>query len=146
VNLLRSKFAEVAKSCSISYVNSAGQQINLGLTQVLTRLNRMSFDPYMCPEKLWGASGTELRTCTDGDTDDRWYKAEQGIRNTVGKQSEADVLTVRSNQPITLQMLESGDYLDQPVSSPVALGTKKTPVMDIDAFLASPSFLKGLTE
>lgn len=146
VNLLRSKFAEVAKSCSISYINSAGQQINLGLTQVLTRLNRLSFDPYMCPEKIWGASGTELRTCTDGDSDDRWYKAEQGIRNTVGKQSEADVLTVRSNQPITLQMLESGDYLDQPVSSPVALGTKKTPVMDIDAFLASPSFLKGLTE
>lgn len=142
---LRKRLAKVAKSCPITYVNSEGATVTLGFHQVLARLNRLSFDPYMCPEKLWGASDDELSTCRDLDEGSRWYNSEQAIRNTVGKQVD-DQLVVRSTRPITLDMLESGTYVDQPISSDIALGTSKVPLMNLDAYLASKAFLRALKD
>jgi len=41
----------------------------------------MSFDPYHCPERRWGARGVELETCKDGPVKERWYEAQKYLRN-----------------------------------------------------------------
>jgi len=100
----------------------------------------------MCPEKLWGAADSEFATCRDQDAGNRWYDAEASIRNTVGKQNDDDVLVVHSDRPITLEMLESGAYVDRPSKEPIALGTSKAPLMNLDGYLASEAFLKALDQ
>jgi hypothetical protein len=148
VAALRGRIAAMDKSCLVKYVNSKNQTITLTFQQVLARLNKMSFDPYFCPEKAWGASGDELKTCVDTDTDNSWYRAEAPMRNTVGKTSatDKDKLVIRSTQPITLDMLQDPTYIDQPDSSPVNLGTNTPPPMSLDVNFAAPRFLELLTK
>jgi hypothetical protein len=146
VTLLRKDLANANRNCSISYPNSKGQTVHLTMNQALSRLNKMSFDPYMCPEKTWGASGTEMSTCVDTDAGNNWYNSEQNIRNTVGKQDNDDNMVVRSLQPITLQMLQDGSLVDQPTDSDTSLGTRKIPIMNLDSALASPGFLQTLQQ
>ena len=134
-----------AKGCSVSYINSSGRKVTLTFNQVLSRLNRMSFDPYMCIEKMWGASGAELSTCVDMDRGNAWYNAERYMRNTFGKQDANGIEVVRSTQPITLMMLRDPSLLDQPDSSDTNLGTKTVPLMNIESYLNSSAFLAALT-
>jgi len=143
---VRARLARIAKTCGIAYLNSNGQSVRLSLNEVFSRLNRLSWDPYMCPEKLWGAADSEFATCRDQDAGNRWYDAEASIRNTVGKQNDDDVLVVHSDRPITLEMLESGAYVDRPSKEPIALGTSKAPLMNLDGYLASEAFLKALDQ
>lgn len=75
-------YNEVASSCVISYTNSNGQKINLGLGVALKRLTSMSFDPYFCPERRWGAvSRAELKSCADDTEKSEWYRFQQFLRN-----------------------------------------------------------------
>ena len=75
-----------AETCKISYKNSAGRTVTFNLLEGLMRVNRLSFDPYFCIEKRMGASTPqELATCQDDATKDRWYKAENFIRNLLVK-------------------------------------------------------------
>ena len=55
--------------------------MTLELNDVGQRLFAMSFDPYQCIERRWGAGADELASCRDSDTKLRWYKAEQIFRN-----------------------------------------------------------------
>ena len=57
-----------------------GSQIHLTFDQILSRLFDLSFDPYMCPELRWGASGDELATCQDSQEKLDWYRAESRLR------------------------------------------------------------------
>lgn len=143
--ILRSRLAAANQRCSIKYQNSRGATVTLTLNQVLSRLNRISLDPYHCAEKRWGAVGKELESCRDGDTGNAWYNAEQYIRNTLGKTNENGVFVIRSDKPITLDLLKDTSLLDQPDSSPVSLGTKTPPVMNLDQNFASPKFIEMLT-
>lgn len=80
-DLLRVYDAEVA-ACSIAYTNSAGQEISLGFDDVHARLFDLSFDPYHCVERRWGASSREeLASCRDGSEKRAWYEAEARLRN-----------------------------------------------------------------
>ena len=45
------------------------------------RLFTISFDPYHCVELRWGAADAERESCTDGKAKQRWYEAEQRLRN-----------------------------------------------------------------
>jgi hypothetical protein len=77
-------YNQVNASCVIAYTNSQGQAVKMGLTTALKRMTKMSFDPYMCVEKRWGAtSRAEVRTCADDTEKADWYALEQFLRNSM---------------------------------------------------------------
>lgn len=77
-------------ACTIQYTRSDGSTIALPYEEARRRLFAMSFDPYQCVERRWGASDpAELSTCQD-DADKRdWYLAERKLRNQVDRTYEA---------------------------------------------------------
>lgn len=90
-----------ADACRITYRNSAGAEVNLGFAEVKDRLFDLSFDPYHCAERRWGADGAELATCPDGGTKRAWYKAEQRLRNQPER-------TYDTRMGFTLSQLQAG--------------------------------------
>jgi len=64
------------------------------------RLEHMPGEHFECPvckdlcgihdtiERRWGATGSELESCTDGEMKSRWYKAEQRLRNQIDRTYE----------------------------------------------------------
>jgi hypothetical protein len=48
----------------------------------------MSFDPYQCPERRWGASAGELASCPDNSLKAAWYEAERNLRNQIDRTYE----------------------------------------------------------
>jgi len=81
---LQQAYNEKAAGCRISYSNSLGQQVSFGFPEAVQRLFAMSFDPYQCIERRWGATSVaELASCKDNATKTRWYQAEQNLRNQV---------------------------------------------------------------
>lgn len=71
-----------AAACKISYSRTDGSVISFGYEEARRRLFAMSFDPYHCIERRWGASDPrELASCEDGTTKRAWYAAEQNLRN-----------------------------------------------------------------
>ncbi len=71
---------EEVEQCSFTYGRSDNSRIRLNLAHVLHRLWSLSFDPYHCPERRWGADGSELSTCTDDETKAAWYNAQRFLR------------------------------------------------------------------
>jgi hypothetical protein len=83
-------YDEEANACAINYTRSDGSQKTLGYEEVRRRLFLISFDPYHCVERRWGASDpAELATCRDGADKTAWYKAEQRLRNQIDRTYEA---------------------------------------------------------
>jgi hypothetical protein len=144
VSRLRQIVAGANANCAIAYTNSVGEKVSLSLNEVTKRLNRLSFDPYMCPEKSWGATGSELSTCQDQDNNSDWYNSERYMRNVIGKNDDYGNSTLRSDRPITLNMLRNTSLIDLPASSNINLGTARAPVMNLDATFASDDFLNQL--
>jgi hypothetical protein len=133
-------------TCKITYKNSAGQPVTVGFSDLVTRAPRMSFDYADCPEKRWGAPESEIAaTCRDSDPSGRWYRAQQSMRNGGAKTNDAGVLTIRSDRPITIDMLESGRYVDQSDSAAISLGFSRSQQPNVKAYLASPQFIQDLS-
>ncbi|MGE3757135.1 MAG: hypothetical protein AB7H97_05225 [Pseudobdellovibrionaceae bacterium] len=82
VDLIKA-YQKVNYKCQLSYANSKGQPIPLTIENVNSRLYGLSFSPFHCPERRWGATGSELRTCTDDSNKERWYIAQQFLRDTL---------------------------------------------------------------
>jgi len=79
-----------AAQCRIAYSRSDGSKITLGYEEARRRLFEMSFDPYQCPERRWGAtSGGEMATCPDNTLKTAWYEAERNLRNQIDRTYEA---------------------------------------------------------
>ena len=74
-------FVEEKDACEIKYRKSDGVRVRLNLGHVMDRLFDLSFDPFHCPERRWGAQGAELDSCTDGPVKDKWYAAQRYLRN-----------------------------------------------------------------
>lgn len=75
-------YNNVNDQCTISYTNSAGQKVSMSLEAALKRLTSISFDPYLCVERRWGARfRSELRTCADDAEKQEWYTYQQFLRN-----------------------------------------------------------------
>ena len=66
--------------CVFSYWRTDGSRVGLDLAHVMYRLWDLSFDPYHCPERRWGAMGAELATCSDDQTKTAWYNAQRFLR------------------------------------------------------------------
>ncbi len=88
--------------CSVRYTASTGGSVTLTMGEVLDRLFALSFDPYHCPERRWGApeGSAELARCGDDAVKRAWYRAEQRLRNQVDRQyGVATPLTFGPEQP-----------------------------------------------
>jgi hypothetical protein len=76
--------------CKLRYARSDGSLLDLSFDEARRRLFAMSFDPYHCPERRWGASSpAELSTCRDGTVKRAWYEAEQRLRNQIDRTYDA---------------------------------------------------------
>jgi formylglycine-generating enzyme required for sulfatase activity len=76
--------------CSVGYTRSNGQPVTLTYEDARKRLFAMSFDPYQCIERRWGASDAdELSSCRDDDNKRAWYDAEQNLRNQIDRTYDA---------------------------------------------------------
>ncbi len=71
-----------SESCFIVYRKSDGSSMRLSLEAARQRLFALSFDPYHCPERRWGArDDAELASCKEDAVKASWYAAEQPLRN-----------------------------------------------------------------
>ena len=83
-------YDEGTAKCSVSYTRSNGQPVTLSYEQARQRLFLMSFDPYQCIERRWGATDPqELSSCRDGENKRAWYEAEQNLRNQIDRTYDA---------------------------------------------------------
>lgn len=79
-----------ASVCTITYVRSNGTPVQLGYEEVRRRMYLLSFDPYHCIERRWGATNpAEVATCRDDATKAAWYAAEQNLRNQIDRTYDA---------------------------------------------------------
>ncbi|MBU6298527.1 MAG: hypothetical protein KGJ79_14710 [Alphaproteobacteria bacterium] len=78
-----------AARCRITYTRSDGSKVALGYEQLRRRLFDLSFDPYQCAERRWGAiSGEEFAPCPDNTLKTAWYEAERNLRNQIDRTYE----------------------------------------------------------
>jgi len=81
-----------AAACKLSYARSDGSAVTLTYEDARKRLFAMSFDPYHCVERRWGASDArELSTCADGPLKRAWYAAEQPLRNQIDRTYDVEM-------------------------------------------------------
>ena len=78
---LLAAYEEEKDLCRINYWRSDDLRVRLNFSHVMNRLFDLSFDPYHCPERRWGARGAELESCTDDAVKERWYNAQRFLRN-----------------------------------------------------------------
>ena len=79
-----------AGKCSLTYMRTNGTSVNLSYEDARKRLFLISFDPYQCIERRWGATDPdELSSCRDGDVKRAWYVAEQNLRNQIDRTYDA---------------------------------------------------------
>jgi formylglycine-generating enzyme required for sulfatase activity len=87
---LAATYEHQSGQCSITYARTDGSKITLSYEDLRKRLFQLSFDPYQCVERRWGASDpSELSTCRDGELKQAWYAAEQNLRNQIDRTYEA---------------------------------------------------------
>ena len=73
-------------ACRVDYAKSDGTAVSLSYEEARQRLFAMSFDPYQCAERRWGAqTAAELLSCRDDPTKQAWYLAEQNLRNQLDR-------------------------------------------------------------
>ncbi len=85
-------YDKTAAQCVLAYARGDGSKISLSYEDARRRLFAMSFDPYHCVERRWGATDPkELATCRDGSVKQAWYVAEQGLRNQLERTYDAQM-------------------------------------------------------
>ncbi|MBX3493965.1 MAG: hypothetical protein KF899_13450 [Parvibaculum sp.] len=120
---LLAAYAEQNELCRIEYKNSAGRTVTLTIDDIVRRLYDLSFDPYQCIERRWGASGEELATCKDGALKTRWYEAQRYLRNQIDRTYDVDM-------GYSIEELERG-----PWGPRTGRGVEAGPEVDVKAYL-----------
>jgi hypothetical protein len=119
-------------ACKTIYRTSDGREITLTIDDVMRRLFKLSFDPYQCVERRWGASDpAELASCTDGPDKARWYEVQQNLRNQIDR-------TYDVNMGYTQEELMRGPY-----GTRTGKGVETPPEVDIRAWLQQKISLKA---
>ncbi len=115
---LLAAYREEAEACRVVYVNSAGREVELDFDEIKARLFHLSFNPYHCVERRWGATArSELETCRDEPVKAAWYLAEARLRNQL-------VRTYGERMGWTLAQLKRPD-LDIGIDSPPDVDTRR---------------------
>ena len=123
---LISVYDEESAKCVTTYVRSNGAPVRLTLDEVVDRIYDLSFDPYQCIERRWGATDpAELASCADGPAKDRWYRAQRFLRNQIDR-------TYDVTMAYTPAQLEAG-----PHELFSGRGVPEGPDVDVRAFLSS---------
>jgi formylglycine-generating enzyme required for sulfatase activity len=79
-----------AAKCSLRYTRTSGAPVTLSYEDARRRLFLVSFDPYQCVERRWGATEPEeLSSCRDNATKSDWYGAQQNLRNQIDRTYDA---------------------------------------------------------
>jgi len=113
-------YRQASEGCIIAYRKSDGTSMSLGFEEARRRLFAMSFDPYHCPERRWGATDTdELASCRDGAAKVSWYEAEQPLRNQIERSYDA-------RMDFTLEDLQQQKAVIPPPDTDVAGYLEKT--------------------
>ena len=73
-------YVEEKEACTFTYWRSDDSRVRLNLGHLQDRLWDLSFDPFHCAERRWGAKGAEFETCTDDDDKARWYESQRWLR------------------------------------------------------------------
>lgn len=119
-------FDEENAACPLGYKKSDGRTVRLTIDDVIHRLFKLSFDPYQCIERRWGATDPgELASCPDGAEKTRWYEAEQKLRNQIDR-------TYDIQMDATVAQLEQG-----PWGLESGRGVEQPPEVDIRAYLVT---------
>jgi len=85
-------YDKAAAQCVLAYARGDGSKVPLSYEDARRRLFAMSFDPYHCVERRWGATDPkELATCRDGSAKQAWYAAEQNLRNQLERTYDAQM-------------------------------------------------------
>jgi hypothetical protein len=117
-------FEAQSESCKTSYTRTNGKTVTLSVEDVMNRLFDLSFDPYQCVERRWGAqSAEELSSCPDGPAKQRWYQAQRFLRNQIDR-------TYDVSMDYTPAELEAG-----PHEVYTGRGVKSPPDVDMRAYL-----------
>ncbi len=83
-------YKQSVAACKITYKNSAGKDVTIGLETLINRVAQISYDPYACPEVRWGAyKQDELASCQDSQEKMEWHHLQQFLRNNLVKDTEA---------------------------------------------------------
>lgn len=99
---LLAAYDQEAAQCTITYLRSNGTSVPLGYEEVRARMFDLSFDPYHCIERRWGASRPdELSSCRDDASKADWYAAQKYLRNQIDR-------TYDVRMDFTLDELKSG--------------------------------------
>lgn len=101
-----------SKACKFAYRSSMGQDVWLDLTDVMTRLWDLSFDPYHCPEMRWGANPAgagraahqEYATCPADVVKEQYFWLEERLRNATEKSTAA--MTSPDSGPATHEVVD----------------------------------------
>jgi len=108
---LRRVYLQEATACTFSYTKSDGSKVELDFNELGKRLFRLSFDPYHCIERRWGAAApVELASCAEHAHKRAWYDAEQRLRNQISR-------TYDTRMGFTLEQLQqrvTGSGVDRP--------------------------------
>ena len=121
---IRQVYLQETAACTIAYVKSDGSERHLGFAEVARRLFALSFDPYHCAERRWGAQDAdELATCPDGADKRAWYDAEQRLRN----------------QPDRTYDVRMGFSLGDLRKAVPGSGVDEPPVIDVLALVQDPA-------
>jgi hypothetical protein len=127
---LQAAWAQGEATCSIYYMNSAGKRVSIGFSDAMKRLFAMSFDPYDCVERRWGAtSEAELSTCTNSSSKNRWYNAMQRLRNQIDR-------TYETRMDFTVKELEA---------KPNGSGVDTAPDVDVKAVIDNIPYRTPIT-
>ena len=119
-------YDEESANCVTTYVRSNGVPVRLTLNDVVNRVYDLSFDPYQCIEKRWGASDpAEAASCQDGPAKDQWYRAQRFLRNQIDRTYDVDM-------GYTPAQLEAG-----PHDLFSGRGVAEGPDVDVRAYLLS---------
>jgi hypothetical protein len=90
---LVAEFERIASrpECRPTYVNGMGESVRLELRDVLARVTRLSFDPYHCPERRWGAQkdSIELSSCVEDEQRLKSYSRQTGLRRLIRMHTRA---------------------------------------------------------
>ncbi len=123
-------FNEEKDTCEIIYRRTDETRVRLNLGHVMDRLFDLSFDPYHCPERRWGATGVEASTCTDDAEKTKWYNAQRFLR-------------YQAERSYDVRMDFTADELKPPMLAPPeegGLGVEAPADADLRAYLARISF------
>lgn len=106
-------------ACTFTYWRSDDSRIRMNLGHVQERLWDLSFDPYHCSERRWGASGNELATCTDDEIKTRWYNAQRWLRYQAERTYDVrmDFTVDELKPPSTARPEEGGIGVDAPADA-----------------------------